>query len=208
MSKFAKLALALGLAESASEEDVFTAASKSIMASIDSQKNLTALSVEAAKHGLKLEGSTLVKVEPVTQLDTTIKPEDDAEKAELKKAIAANALETAKMKLSAVKGEAEAFVMAGKCPPALKEKLVRIISSGWAVSLSLSADGSQVVRTAVSISETVKEILSAMPGLTSTQLTRLSGEDDAQKKAKEALSTKAKGIAARAQGRTESTSQK
>lgn len=197
-----KMALSLGLDENSTPDQILAKAAEVIEAG-------KAASAENVK--LSAEVDRLKKAQAPEQLDLTPKEDDAPEVKALKQRLAAanQAAEAgeqaaAKVRLSAAKSEAEAFVKAQKVPPALQGDLEKLLSmSAEAQQLSLSQDGSKVVKVALDAAAVVRKILGQLPGLSREALSQLKAADTGDKPEAQALDAarkNAKSVAARVQG--------
>jgi hypothetical protein len=194
-----QLALALGLDENAPQDQVFAKMALVVKEGTEAKTSLAAVREGLAAHGLALsEDGKVVKPE---QLATEPREGDDPEKAELRRQVAANALETAKMRLSAARKETEDLVKSLQVPPSMAQELERLLSaSAPAESLALSQDGGAVIKMAFDVAGSVRKLLGAIPKPMAKTVQQLAADKEDEAK-REALSTKAKNLAAKAQGR-------
>lgn len=196
-----ELAKKLGLPETAEDKDVLAKAGEVVLEGLQAKEGLSTVEKQLEAHGLKLDGEKVVKLaEPPSG---TPSDDDDPEKAELRKRVAALESSGAKERLSAAKAEAEKLVKAGVVPPAVKEELSSLLSeAGQAQALALSNDG-QPVTQALNVAEKVRKVLNALPKITQQRLSQLGVSEPSKEESdkRQALSTKAKGIAARVERR-------
>jgi len=197
-----KLALSLGLDENSTPDQILAKAAEVVMAGKAATEENVKLSAEVKR---------LEKAQSAPEsLDLTPKEDDAPEVKTLKerlsaanKAAEAGEVASAKVKLSAAKGEAESFVKSGKVPPALQADLEKLLSlSAEAQQLSLSQDGSKVVKVALDASAVVRKLLGALPGLSREALSQLQAAatgDGTQAVALDAARKAAKAVAARVQ---------
>lgn len=196
-----KLAEALGLKKDEKAEVVLAKAAGVVAEGTAAKANLEKLSAQFGELGLKLEGEKLVKTVR-EKLSTEPKDGDSAEVLEMKKLLKEANVDRAKSQLSSAKELAAKFIGDGKVPPAMKEKLERLFSmKAQAEALSLSQNGEEVLKTGFDALGTLKEILEAIPGITGNTLSQLGGQTEEGEKQREALSVKAKAVAARAMGK-------
>jgi len=195
----AQLAEALGLPKDAKAEDVYKAAASVVLDGKKAKDSLSAFSEQLSGHGLKLDQGKLVKV----AASNNPPPADETPREkELRERLAKIETDGAKQRLSFAKAEAERLVKEGRVPAAFAEKLSKVFAlADGAEALALSGDGSAVVRQAVDVAGTVKELLASIPGINARGLSQLAPMSDDVKKKSEALSSKGREVAARVQGR-------
>jgi hypothetical protein len=197
-----KLAEALGLPKDSPADKVYSAAASVVLDGKKAKDSLSAFSDQLSGHGLKLDQGKLVKV----AASTTPPADEQPREKELRERLAAMEGESARAKLSFAKAEAERMVKEGRVPPAFAEKLSKVFATvGKMEALSLSSDGSAVIKQAVDGVELLKEILSALPTIKDGGLSQLSPMSDDVKKKSEALSAKGREVAARVSGRKPET---
>lgn len=203
-----KLALALGLdPEKATADQVLEAATKAGQDLKLSRESMTALSAELSKHGLKLDGGKLLKVEPVSAdtLDLSVKPEDDAQTIAMKTELLSHRVGAAKGRVENAKSEADRLVKEGLVPPAMQGELAELLSIGnEASAVALSSDGKAIIQKTVRASEILGKIFKAIPGILKPGLQRLStdpAEQGGDNKDPEALAAKGAEIARKALGK-------
>ena len=193
-----ELAKALGLSADASKEDIFKAAGEMILAGKASKELLSAVEKGIKEHGLKLDGTNVVKTEP-TAPNTIPTDGDSPEVADLKKRLTANEAETAKGKIGAAKALAQQYIKEGRIPPTMAEPLTQLLSiAGRNESLALSTDGTEVVKNAFDAAGQLKTLLDALPKFGSGGLSTAAAKEKQTKEA-EGLSH-AKKVARRATG--------
>lgn len=199
--EMSKLAEALGLKPDAPQGEIFGAAAKLIK---DRSKDVDDLKAALATAGLKLDAGKVVKSDG-TALDAAPKPppadETPREKA-MREELEATQLTTAKLQLDNVKAEVERAIKGGKLPPALAADVTKLLSAaGRTQALSLSSDGSKLVKDAFDVAATVRKVIDALPSITKEGLAALAGagqDSDEEKKKKEADALEIKKIAAKA----------
>lgn len=203
-----KLAAALGLdPEKATADQVLEAAAKAGQDLKVARESLSALSAELPKHGLKLDQGKVVKVEALASesLDLAVKPEDDPEKAALKKRLMETQLSSVKSQLEAGKQEAARLIKAGQIPAAHQKDLEELLSiQSEAPALALSSDGTALIRKTVRAGELVRKILGGLPSILKSGLQQLSTKPEEEvggEKDAEALAAKGAEIARKALGK-------
>lgn len=143
------LALALGMAEDAPEDQVFTKAAEFVKGSVEAKKKLeklstdhSALVAEVEKQGYTVEGAKLSKIEPL-KLD--ILESDDDEKKALKAELAKNRLRD---QVAVAKSQQDIVTQLSKdlvLPPALKNIADEVFGvKGEIESMMLSKDGMNI----------------------------------------------------------------
>lgn len=191
------MAAALKLPEGTPETEILAKAGEFVTKGVAAQSQLSAVAAQLAAHNFKLDGDKLSKVEvpPVA---------DSPEVADLKKRVALQEAETAKVRLSAARNEVETIMAKGALPPTVKDALSRILmSTGKAESVALSADSSSVVKTTVDILADLRTVLNAVPSTTGARLSQFSvvkpeGDDKGGKKEGQSLGST---VASRIQGK-------
>jgi len=193
-----KLALALGLKEDAQQKDVFAAMAKVLEDRGTASQALSSLEKELGGFGLKLDGGKLVKLAKPTEPPADETPREKAQREELSKLN----LELSKQRIAGIKGDVAKFIQEGKVPPSVEGDLTKLMGlANNAETLTLSSDGTAVVKNVFDATDTLKRILSALPSIKSpTQLGKL-GDVNVDKKEREALSAKAKEVADRVAGK-------
>ncbi len=195
-----KMAVALGLPETASAEDILGAVAKLT----DSQKAALAKKTadEAAATALaaelKSKGFELVDGK-VVALSTA--PETPREK-QMREQLETLQLDRAKDKLAAAKARAEALTKAGLVPPAIAAKLSKLFAIKDKVeALALSADGKSVTGEAIDLEATLNELLSGIKGIAGTRLSVFKpAEDDSKEKSADELRKEGAALARKVQG--------
>lgn len=192
-----KMALALGLPEGATEDQVEEAAKKALGAqkiALDQvkaeQDKVVALGAALKPLGFELKDGKVVK----------LSQEQDPPLTEREKALVAeNATLKAAASLSRAKdaaGKAEELVKAGKVPPALQATLSRLLAvDGKQKALMLSKEGASVEE----MVDVVNETLSLVKGLPAINTEKLSQEGDEESKADAAIEKDADELAKRTQ---------
>ncbi len=136
-----ELALSLKLPKESAEAVVFEALAKRDAEGRKAVESLTALTGQLTGFGMQLDGTKLVRLAPVT-LDLEAKPEDDAEKVALKKALAEAEQAKTVAKLSSNVEFVTKLAADLKLPPAMIELSKEILSvQGELQALTLSKDG-------------------------------------------------------------------
>lgn len=195
-----KIALALGLAEAATEEQVLVALKKQGEDMKSLKDGQTALAAQLEKeHGLKLDGNKVVKLSAPPPVDEA--PEVKAlreEVANLKKAQALSRQQEMEKLVSS-------FVEAKQLPPAGKTIADRMLARiREAQGLMLSNPGDALKRFSEAMEANNKdliELMGTLPKLGEIQLSQLSGEQiDEQKKIDKAAKGKASEVLARVTG--------
>lgn len=184
-----RMALALGLPESATEAEVEAAAKKAVETK-KTALDAVALSAALKEHGLELKDGKPVKLaaaqeEPETPREKALRLQVESLKASSQLSHAQNAVKLA-----------EEAIKDGRVPPALKVTLSRLLAvQGKQNALLLSAEG-KTVEEQVDI---VNECLSLVKGLPSITTQKLSGASEDEKKAEELSQKKIDEIAERIQ---------
>jgi len=143
-----KLALALGMAESAPESEIFAKAASVVTEGAQAKEKFTKLSTEHSalvaeveKQGFKVEGVKLSRLEPVS-LSLEAKPEDDDEKKALKAALLAAEKTALSTGVSTNKEFVKKLAADMKMPPALMSLAEEVLSvRGELEAVCLSKDG-------------------------------------------------------------------
>ncbi len=146
-----KLALALGLAETAAEDQVFAKAASVVTEGAEAKKKFDKLSTDHAalvaeveKQGFKVDGTSLSLLAPL-KLDLAAKDGDDEEKKALKAALLASETGKSIGLLSENKKFVKQLADSMKLPPALMSLAEECLSVREEVeTLSLSKDGKGV----------------------------------------------------------------
>lgn len=203
MLDFETLAVALGLPKDTPGEKVLAAAGERLMASAKDAdtkgKQLSAIAEQLSTHGFVVKEGKVEKLSTTEPKDT-----DSPEVKELKSRLAAQEFTTGKQRLDWAKAEAERLVKEGKVPAAMSAKLEKLFSvSGQAHAVALSQDGASLVKSAVDVTEALREVLNAVPSINATRLSRYAAPTDEQRKESQALSAKGKEVARRVSGRKE-----
>ncbi len=197
-----KIRALLGLQESASDADVqkkleshFTAASTAVAEKTQLAQERDGIVASLKAGGYKIDGGKVVKL---AQDPTAAKPEDTDEIKELRKLAASAILTQGRTRIASATELAQKFTAAGPVPPAMKAELEKLFSmAAEAEVLSLSQDGSALVKTAFDAVGSLKKVLESIPGMSKEALSRLgtaaSGEE---KKEKDALREKGRAMAA------------
>lgn len=194
--KLGKLALALGLKEDASLEDVCEAAAKRLEDGGKATQTLSSLSTQLGEHGLKLDQEKLVK------LAAKGPPADETPREkEMRERMDKQELANAKLRLSSVGKEVESLILAGKVPPAVKQDLLDLMSIGdKAQALALSKDGTQLVQTGIDAVDKLRTILNALPSIKGSQLSQHGATGDVDEVERKRQKDKAKEVASRVGG--------
>lgn len=170
---FAKLAAVLGLAKDTAPEKVLEEAEKKLgSAPADAKAQLSALEKQLAEqlsqHGLKIEGGKVEKLE---------RKAESPEVKELREKIASMELDGHKAKISAAKVQAEALVKSGQVPPAVQQRLERVLAiAGKTEALVLSGDAKQVEKVGVDLAAELSALFAAIPSLSKDRLQQLAVE--------------------------------
>ena len=199
------VALALGLTETATPEQVEAAAKSALEAQKVSlaqvkteQDRVAALAAGLKEHGLEAKDGKVVKLAAAPTSDETPKEKEQrlrAEKAEA--AVALSRLQGVKSKIEAA---AKEFVITPALVPAFTE-LASIESEVQA--LCLSADGAAVQKKGVNALERVMEIITGLPKKFEGSLQQLSGQQlDEQEKVKADAKKRVAAVLARTTGGT------
>lgn len=165
-SMLKKMALALGLAETATEEEILAAlgkatdAQKSALARVKTDE---ALALSLKEQGFELKDGKAVKLEKKDE------PETQKEKEYLSRIQALEAKD-ALSRLNAAKATADEWIKKGIVPPTVKEKLSKLFALKTKVeALALAADG-KMASEEVDVEATLKEVLGAIHSITGTKL--------------------------------------
>lgn len=199
-----KLAEALGLPKDTPADKLFAEAASNLLKNkqeaAESKQQLEALSSSLKDHGLKLDGSKLVKL----ATDKKEVPADETPREkELRERLEAMEAKDAKGRMQFAKQETERLVKEGKVPAAAAEKLTRLFSTvESAQALALSSDGSAVVKQAISVVDTLRDVLNALPAINQQKLSTLQPLDADTRSKRAAL---AKTVADRVQGKKSQT---
>jgi hypothetical protein len=192
MSK--KLALALGLPEDATAEQIESAAVKAGQDLKALTSGRTALSALLEKEfGLKVDGEKVIKLSAPPPADET--PREKEYRLELAQVKATQALAAAKDMAKKVEG----FVKAGVVPPAKQEILSRLLAiPGKVQALALAADTKALQEVQVDVAADVEALLQDLPGLTTQRLA--AGRTEDEKKTEELSAKKQDELVERHQG--------
>lgn len=194
------IALALGLAEAATEAEVLGALKtqgddrKGLAEKVKTFEGLSAVKPDELKaHGLELVGGKLSKIS-----DT---PETPREKA-MREQLDVLQLDRAKEKLSAAKSKAEALMKSGVVPKPIAEKLSKLFAIKDKVeSLALSADGKTLTGEAVDVEGILNELLGGIKGIAGSRLSVLKvAEGEPKEKSGDDLRKEGAALARKVQG--------
>jgi hypothetical protein len=180
-----KLALALGLAETATADEIQAAAAKAgeavklaVTKKTADEAAAVALAAELKSQGLELKDGKVVKLS--TEAPT-------ARERELEARLAAMELSTAKEKLASAKAKAETYIKAGLVPPAQAAALSKLFALKDRVeALALSADGKGITGEPVDVVGTLDEILKNVRSIAGVTLSRFKPAEGGQQKEKSA----------------------
>jgi len=193
-----KLRKALGLADTATEQEIFAASAQRITAGLAATSENDKIKAALAAGGFKLEGDKVVQL---AHPPTGARPDDDEEKKALKARLDAVEKDGARARIAAAQVEVEKLIKDGRVPPAVRTELTQLMSvAGKAQALALSAQGGDPILAAFDVFECAKKVFNALPAVTAEKLAQLGAMapmTDEEKKAQESLSTMGKAIARR-----------
>lgn len=160
------LALSLKLPKESSEAVIFEALAKRDAEGRKAVDSLAKLVAQLPGFGIKLDGETLSRVEPVA-LDLLPDPADTPKEAEFKKRLLAVQAKDAVTAATANKEFVAKLAKDMKLPPAMVGLAEELLScEGGGEALLLSKDGKTVNRAKIgSIAEKAKSLLSALSSL-------------------------------------------
>jgi hypothetical protein len=188
-----ELAVSLKLPKESTEAVVFDALAKRDAEGRTAVESLSALTGQLPGFGIQLDGTKLVRLAPVT-LDLEAKPEDDAEKVALKKALAEAEQAKAVAKLSSNAEFVTKLAADLKLPPAMIELSKEILSvQGELQALTLSKDGKVQMAKCQNFPDKVKSLLSQLAFFKGVKLSTPDGgkealsDEEAAKKEREKL---------------------
>lgn len=195
----------LGLPEKATDAEVQTKLAAHFTAAADAQKNAAlsqALLAQLPAVGLKVEGDKIVKLAAAPAHEP--KPEDDAEKKELRKLLAATSLAQGKDKIAKATELAQSYVKGYKVPPAVEGDLAELFKiSEEASVLALSQDGAELLKKPFDAVKALRKILDAVPAMSKESLAQLGVKTSDDKPSSDDLRAKGREAMRKAQGRKE-----
>ncbi len=201
-----QLAISLGLAKDAKQEEILAALQKR---DAEQRTQLDAVTGALAKRNMKLENGAVVDVAPAPQaLDFTVKPTDDANTKALKERLAAAEQENAEAKkakaevtknaqlgrIAEVKAMAQQLAKSGQIPPAVLADVEELLACEGAVQkLTLSADGQPSMSTLTDVGRKFEKVLAGLKSVVGPLLSQNAAganatpKAEAEKKADEVL---------------------
>lgn len=198
-----KIAVLLGLPETATPEQIEEAAKKAVgmqKTALDQvkaeQDRVTALAAGLKDHGLEVKDGKVVKLAAPPPSDETPREKQLREENEtLKKSAALSRLKDVQSEIKKASGNMQ-------IPPALVPAFTELASIETEVTaLCLSADGASVQKKGINALGRVMEIINGLPKLNAETLQQLSGaQQDDQDKIKQAAAKKAETVLSRVTG--------